>query len=147
MISVSSVRRFSITILLLSALLCPAMEAQSGPRHAPPQRRRNEPQRRSLLGTVWRKGSHQALALAVVYLKNDKTLEVRTFITKADGRYRFDSLSINTDYEAFAIYNGKRSDTKTLSSFDRRSEAYVDLKIDAPASVPSNAPAVPASPK
>ena len=100
-----------------------------------------------MLGTVWRKGSHQALALAVVYLKNDKTLEVRTFITKADGRYRFDSLSINTDYEAFAIYNGKRSDTKTLSSFDRRSEAYVDLKIDAPASVPSNAPAVPASPK
>jgi Tol biopolymer transport system component len=96
---------------------------------------------RSLLGAVTRKGTQQPLVKAVVYLKNTKTLEVRTFITRGDGRYRFDSLSPNTDYDVFVIYNGKRTDTKTLSAFDSRPEASIDFKIDLPpAAGPSPAP-------
>ena len=115
-------------------MVCAAAVGQSTPRHAPPQSRRSEVLTRSLLGTVWRKGTQQPLMKAVVYLKNDKTLEVRTFITRSDGRYRFDSLSPNTDYDIFVIYNGKRSDTRTLSSFDGRPEAYINFKVEAPAS-------------
>jgi len=126
------VSRTLIPLLLLAAL-CPPLAAQSTPRHAPPQRRRAEVLTRSLAGTVWRKGTQQPLLKAVVYLTNSKTLEVRTFITRGDGRYRFDSLSPNTDYEVFVIFNGKRSDTKTLSSFDSRPEAYINFKMDAPA--------------
>ena len=114
-------------------LVCAAAAPQTTPRHAPPQSRRGEVLTRSLLGTVWRKGTQQPLVKAVVYLKNDKTLEVRTFITRSDGRYRFDSLSPNTDYDVFVIYNGKRSDTRTLSSFDSRPEAYINFKMEAPA--------------
>jgi len=124
-------------------MLCSPLAPQSTPRHAPPQRRRAEILTRSLAGTVWRKGTQQPLVKAVIYLKNDKTLEVRTFITRSDGRYRFDSLSPNTDYEVFAIFNGKRSDTKTLSSFDSRPEAYINFKMDVP--VAQNA--LPAAPR
>ena len=84
---------------------------------------------RSLSGQI--KDSAEApLPKAVVYLKNTKTLAVRTFIADDKGDYRFHSLAPNIDYEVYAEYNGKKSDTKTLSSFDSRSEAYINLKID-----------------
>ncbi|HZU22573.1 MAG TPA: carboxypeptidase regulatory-like domain-containing protein, partial [Terriglobales bacterium] len=63
-------------------------------------------------------------------LKNDKTLMVQTFITGPDGKFRFNSLSQNTDYDVFAEYQGKRSNTRTLSAFDTRAEAYMPLTID-----------------
>lgn len=66
---------------------------------------------------------------AVVYLKNTKTMSVRSFVSDDKGNYRFTSLSPNVDYEVYAEYNGNKSDTKTLSSFDSRSVAYINLKI------------------
>src|SRR5919204_2885930 len=96
---------------------------------SPAQQRGREPALRSLQGTVKNK-EEQPLEKAIVYLKNDKTLAVRTFITGADGQYRFHTLSPNTDYDVFAEYEGKRSDTKTLSSFDSRAQAYINLKVD-----------------
>lgn len=66
---------------------------------------------------------------AVVFLKNTKTMAVRSFVSDDKGNYRFTSLSPNVDYEVHAEYNGKQSDTKTLSSFDSRRVAYINLKI------------------
>jgi hypothetical protein len=34
------------------------------------------------------------------------------------------------DYEVYAQYNGHKSDTKSVSQFDDRSQVYIDLKID-----------------
>ena len=45
---------------------------------------------------------------AVVYLKNEKTLNVRTFIAQKDGTYRFPQLSPNVDYEVYAELDGKK---------------------------------------
>jgi hypothetical protein len=33
------------------------------------------------------------------------------------------------DYEVYAQYNGHKSDTKSVSQFDDRSEVYIDLRI------------------
>jgi hypothetical protein len=93
------------------------------------QKDNNESQTRTLLGTVMNKGD-QPLEKALVYLKNTKTLTVQTFITGPDGKFRFNSLSPNVDYDLFAEYNGKRSNTRTLSAFDTRPEAYMPLTID-----------------
>lgn len=93
------------------------------------QKDKNAPQTRTLLGSVMNKGD-QPLEKALVYLKNTKTLTVQTFITGPDGKFRFNSLSPNTDYDLFAEYNGKRSNTRTLSAFDSRPEAYMPLTID-----------------
>lgn len=72
----------------------------------------------------------QPLEKALVYLKNTRSNAVQTFITGPDGKFRFNSLSPNTDYEVFAEYNGKRSNSRTLSAFDTRAEAYMPLTID-----------------
>lgn len=66
---------------------------------------------------------------AIVYLKNTKTLTVKTYIAGKDGSYRFNALSPNIDYEVYAEHDGKKSDTKTLSSFDNRKTANINLKV------------------
>jgi protocatechuate 3,4-dioxygenase beta subunit len=83
---------------------------------------------RTLTGRVH--GSQdQPIPNAVVYLKNTKTLVVKTYITEPDGVYRFPALSPNVDYEVHAEHEGARSDTKTLSAFDSRKQAIINLKI------------------
>jgi hypothetical protein len=66
---------------------------------------------------------------AVVYLKNEKSLNVRTFFAQKDGTYRFPQLERNVDYEVYAEIDGKRSDTKTVSQFDDRNAPHVNLRI------------------
>jgi Carboxypeptidase regulatory-like domain len=87
-----------------------------------------EPQVRSLTGQVMNQ-QDKPLPGSIVYLKNTKTMAVKTFIAGQDGTYRFNALSPNVDYEVYAEHNGKRSDAKTLSSFDSRKTAYINLKI------------------
>jgi len=100
---------------------------------APTAERRNKDktqQLRSLLGKVMDK-QDAPLPDSVVYLKNTKTLAVKTFIADKDGNYRFHTLSPNVDYEVYAeLANGKKSDVKTLSAFDSRAEAYINLHIN-----------------
>ncbi|MEO8595506.1 MAG: carboxypeptidase-like regulatory domain-containing protein [Candidatus Solibacter sp.] len=66
---------------------------------------------------------------AVVQLKNLKTLQIRSFITKEDGTYRFFELSPDVDYELKADFQGASSGSKTLSSFDSRKKAVINLKL------------------
>ena len=70
------------------------------------------------------------LASAVVYLSNTRTRAVKTYIVGQDGVYRFPALSPNIDYEVFAQYNGRKSDTKTVSQFDNRQQVNINLRID-----------------
>ena len=72
----------------------------------------------------------QALPNAVVYLSNTRTRTVKSFIVGEDGVYRFPSLSPNADYEVYALFNGKKSDTKTVSQFDTRPTVNINLRID-----------------
>jgi hypothetical protein len=67
---------------------------------------------------------------AVVQLKNVKTLQVRSFITKEDGAYHFYDLSPDIDYELKADYQGASSNSKTLSSFDSRKQTTLNLKLN-----------------
>lgn len=101
-------------VALLTVLLAAPLTAQT--------------QVRSLQGQVTN-DRDQPLSGAIVYLKNTKTMSVKTYITEKGGNYRFNALSPNVDYEAYAEYQGKKSDTKTLSSFDNRRNATINLKI------------------
>jgi hypothetical protein len=67
---------------------------------------------------------------SVVQLKDTKTLQVRSFITKGDGLYHFHGLNPNVDYEVKADYQGASSSSKTISSFDSKKQAVVNLKLD-----------------
>ena len=84
---------------------------------------------RTLQGQVM-KGGDAPVPGAIVYLKNTKTLSVRSFTSDDKGNYRFPSLSPNVDYEVYAVHEGNKSDTKTLSAFDSRALATINLKVN-----------------
>ena len=84
---------------------------------------------RVVQGTV-QNSSDQPQANAVVYLQDQKSLEVRTFITEADGHYRFGQLSSEVDYQLWAEFKGHKSKTRSISSFDSKKQFNFDLKID-----------------
>jgi len=67
---------------------------------------------------------------SVVYLSNTRTQAVKSYIVGPDGAYHFPELSPNIDYEIYAQFNGKKSDTKTVSHFDDRHQVNINLRID-----------------
>jgi hypothetical protein len=67
---------------------------------------------------------------AAVYVTNTRTRAVKTYIVGLDGTYRFPALSTAVDYEVYAQYKGHKSDTKSVSQFDDRSQVYLDLRVD-----------------
>jgi len=84
---------------------------------------------RLLTGRVTDKQGN-GLADAVVYLSNTRTRAVKTYIVGPDAKYRFPELSPNIDYEVYALFQNHKSDTKTVSQFDTRSQVNIDLRID-----------------
>jgi len=70
------------------------------------------------------------LSDAVVYLTNTRTRAVKTYIVGKDGTYRFPALSTAIDYEVYAQYKGLKSDVKSVSQFDDRSQVYLDLRVN-----------------
>jgi len=85
------------------------------------------PAQRVVSGKVVDK-SDTPLKGSVVYLKDDKTLAVKSFIADDGGAFRFGQLSQSTDYELWAELNGKKSNTRTISSFDNKNEFVMNLK-------------------
>src|SRR5579872_6004510 len=85
-----------VSVLLLAA--APAGFAQN-------KNKKGEEQNRSVKGAV-HAADDQTVTGAVVQLKNTKTLQVRSFITKEDGTYYFLGLSPDVDYELRADFQG-----------------------------------------
>jgi hypothetical protein len=115
-------------ILSTSALVCALVLTLASVAGATPDKKEKS-NGRLVLGKVL---DHQDSPLpdAIVYLTNTRTRAVKTYIVGQDGTYRFPALSTAIDYEIYAQYKDRKSDTKSVSQFDDRSEVYLDLRID-----------------
>ena len=111
-------RRIALICLALSLLAAVALAQKD-----------KEPQLRTLHGVVADK-SENPIAGSVVFLKNLRTNAVTSRFTDTDGTYRFSGLDPNADYEVHAEFEGSKSNTRTLSSFDNRKDMILNLKID-----------------
>ena len=86
-------------------------------------------QRRAVWGVVT-DNSSKPIAGAAVKLSNRVTLSIRSFITQADGKYRFGGLHPDMDYTVRAQKGGFRTKTQRLSHFDSRKVIQVDIRLD-----------------
>ncbi len=102
--------------------------ALSAVSHATPDKK-DKSSGRLLLGKVL-DPQDNPLPDAIVYLTNTRTRAVKTYIVGTDGTYRFPALSTAIDYEVYAQYKNFKSETKSVSQFDDRSQVYLDLKVN-----------------
>jgi len=66
---------------------------------------------------------------ATVFLQNLKTKSIRSYTSVKDGRFRFAQVNMSDDYDLWAEKDGKKSATKTVSSWDARKEFETELRI------------------
>ena len=84
---------------------------------------------RTLQGLVT-DAQEQPLVGAVVQLKDMRTLQIRSYLTKEDGTYRFSGLKTDVDYQVKADFGGASSGSRTISVFDSRKVATINLKVE-----------------
>jgi hypothetical protein len=113
-------------LVVAALLLCCA-----APATAQEKKKKGEQTTRTVQGVVTAADDSPVVG-AVVQLKNTKTLQVRSFISQENGAYYFHELSPDIDYELTArdSKSGASSGTKTLSSFDSRKTAIINLKLN-----------------
>ena len=83
---------------------------------------------RTVSGTILDESS-QPVVGATVFLKNEKTKAIRSYTSTADGHFHFAQIDMSVDYDLWAEKDGKKSATKTVSSWDTRKEFISDLKL------------------
>ena len=66
---------------------------------------------------------------ATVFLKNQKTKSIRSYTSAVNGSFRFAQVSMTDDYDLWAEKDGKKSPTKTVSSWDARKDFQTELKM------------------
>lgn len=109
----------SFLLLAPAAPLCPAIAFAE----------QRGPVERVVQGKVTNQDG-KALSDAVVYLKDTRSNDIKSFIAANDGSYRFGQLSASVDYKIWAEAEGKKSPVKSVSSFDSKNMFNIDLKIN-----------------
>jgi len=66
---------------------------------------------------------------ATVFLKNEKTKAIRSYTTAKNGRFYFAQVNMAEDYDLWAEKSGKKTPTKTVSSWDSRKEFETELRM------------------
>ena len=109
-----------LTVLLLCVSIGVAQD---------PKPKKGQPIPRTLAGVVTLSNDKPASGAAVL-LENTKTKSIVSFRSQADGTYFFHELSPDVDYKVTARLDDQTSKTHTLSSFDSRKAAVINLKLE-----------------
>lgn len=83
---------------------------------------------RTVSGTVLSANS-TPVAGATVFLKNEKTKAIRSFTSVENGHFQFSQVAKDQDFDLWAEKDGRKSQVKTVSSWDARDTYVSDLKL------------------
>ncbi len=67
---------------------------------------------------------------AMVYLKDDKSSNVRSMLADDKGTFRFVQLSRSAEYKVWAQAQEKKTPAKTVSSFETKDEITRNLQLE-----------------
>jgi protocatechuate 3,4-dioxygenase beta subunit len=95
----------------------------------PAQQKNEDNTTRTVEGMVT-DAANQPVSKAVVQLKSTKTLQIRSFITQDDGNYHFAGLGTDVEYQLKADHDGASTSWKTLSVFNSKKTAIINLKLN-----------------
>jgi len=120
----SRLRAFSVGLAFLLIATLSVAAAQQDKEAA-----KHEASLKTVRGLVTDK-AESPIPASVVFLKNNRSNAIRSYISDDAGNYRFSGLDPNVDYEIHAEKDGAKSQTRTISSFDSKKEIVLNLKID-----------------
>ncbi len=128
-------RRILFGVAAVPLLMAGLMQLTSSAAHAtlaatPSTTVSAAPKLRSVEGRVLDKKDDGPITGAVVYLKDTRTLSVKSYLTDDDGRFHFGQLADGADYEVWAEQSGQRSSSKSISQFNSKLDIQFTLKID-----------------
>ena len=73
--------------------------------------------------------SSNAVSGATIFLKNLKSKAIRSYTSESDGLFRFTQVNMADDYDLWAEKGAQKSATRTVSSWDTRTDVHFDLKL------------------
>jgi len=72
----------------------------------------------------------EAVSASIVYLHDERTNAVRTYVTDPHGRFRFSGISHYTDYRIHAEHEGLMSAVRRIPAHSTNKLIELDLKVD-----------------
>ena len=69
------------------------------------------------------------LSGATVFIKDQKSKSIRSYTSDPKGRFQFTQVNMAEDYDLWAEKDGKKTATKTVSSWDARKAYECELKM------------------
>ena len=73
--------------------------------------------------------SSNAVSGATIFLKNLKSKAIRSYTSESDGLFRFTQVNMADDYDLWAEKGAQKSATRTVSSWDTRTDVHFDLRL------------------
>lgn len=95
--------------------------------NAPDARAQNMGER-TVTGTVV-DGATNPVQGATVFLKNQKSKTIRSFTSLANGHFSFAQVNKAEDFDLWTEKDGKKSEVKTVSSWDERAQFVTELRL------------------
>ena len=81
---------------------------------------------RTVSGAVLDEDSNPVVG-ATVFLKNQKTKAIRSYTSTDKGHFYFAQVNMAEDFDLWAEKSGKKSQTKTVSSWDSRKDFISEI--------------------
>ena len=83
--------------------------------------------RRDISGIVTLDG--KTVSGATVFLQDQKTRDVRSFLSTDNGSFSFAQVGMIDDYQIWAQTDGHKSKVHSISSLDSRTDLHLELKL------------------